>query len=396
MKLFPLVLCAITASAQSDVEAGRKRFNTRCAGCHGEDGLGGERAPEIGKGSRKRLQSDEAVRGIIAHGIPDSGMPAFDVSDSELAALTAFVRSRVTPLSLTAWSGDASAGERYFFGKGGCSNCHMIHGRGSIQGPDLTEASRNLTAAEVETSLLRPNNRRVAGYQVATVELPSGMKVRGFIRNESGFDLQLLGLDGKLYLLSERKFKILARESDSLMPAMRASHDAPPEEYRDLIAFLRAAPEQKLSQSMPAALPGAVAWNGIAHPAAGEWPTYHGQLSGNRYSELARINLKNVSQLASAWSFPAGTGQALETTPVVAGGIMYVTGVNSVVALDARAGRKIWSYSRPRSKELVGDAAGGINRGVAILDDRVFLVTDNAHLLALHRLTGGLIWDVEM
>lgn len=70
---------------------------------------------------------------------------------------------------------------------------------------------------------------------------------------------------------------------------------------------------------------------------------------------------------------------------------MYVTSVNCVTALDARTGRKIWAYSRPRTAGLVGDAAGGINRGAALLGDYVFLATDNAHLIALHRLTGGLV-----
>jgi len=83
-------------------------------------------------------------------------------------------------------------------------------------------------------------------------------------------------------------------------------------------------------------------------------------------------------------------------TPVVIDGVMYVTAVNEAHSLDARTGREIWQYSRPRSKGLSGDAAGGINRGVAILGDRVFMVTDNAHLLALHRLSGSLLWDVQM
>ena len=59
---------------------------------------------------------------------------------------------------------------------------------------------------------------------------------------------------------------------------------------------------------------------------------------------------------------------------------MYVTSVNECYALDAGSGRQIWHYQRPRSQELVGDAAGGINRGVAVPGDRVFMVTDNAHL----------------
>ena len=56
----------------------------------------------------------------------------------------------------------------------------------------------------------------------------------------------------------------------------------------------------------------------------------------------------------------------------------------------------IWDYRRPRTKGLAGDAAGGINRGVAVAGDRVFMVTDNAHILALDRFTGALLWDTEM
>src|SRR4029077_21133832 len=86
----------------------------------------------------------------------------------------------------------------------------------------------------------------------------------------------------------------------------------------------------------------------------------------------------------------------LEVTPVVADGVMYVTAVNEAYALDARNGREIWHYSRPRSQGLARDGASGINRGVALLGDRVFMVTDNARLIALHRFTGQLVWDVEM
>ena len=75
---------------------------------------------------------------------------------------------------------------------------------------------------------------------------------------------------------------------------------------------------------------------------------------------------------------------------------MYVTGPNQVCALDAQTGRQIWCYSRDRTPagSIAGDAAKGANRGAAILGDRVFFVTDNAHLICLNRLTGGLMWDV--
>jgi len=136
----------------------------------------------------------------------------------------------------------------------------------------------------------------------------------------------------------------------------------------------------------------------IAHPKKGDWPSYNGQLSGNRHSSLDQINVGNVAELTLAWSAPIGGPRALQATPIVVGGVMYVSAVNEAQALDARTGRLIWKFSRPRTSGLVptGDPASGINRGVAVLGDRVFLQTDHAHLLALNKLTGELLWDVEM
>jgi len=86
----------------------------------------------------------------------------------------------------------------------------------------------------------------------------------------------------------------------------------------------------------------------------------------------------------------------LEVTPLVAEGIMYATGPHEAFALDARTGREIWEYSRPRASLMAGDAALGTNRGVAILGDKVFMATDDAHLIALNRTTGHLVWEVRM
>src|SRR5579872_2712341 len=99
------------------VEAGRARFNIRCAGCHGQDGLGGERAPAIANGSRLGLDNDKALRSLIQHGIADKGMPAFRVPADELDQLAAFALSRMQSLAKTALAGDAKAGAALFFGK---------------------------------------------------------------------------------------------------------------------------------------------------------------------------------------------------------------------------------------------------------------------------------------
>jgi alcohol dehydrogenase (cytochrome c) len=320
-------------------------------------------------------------------------MPAFTLPEDELAQLILFVRSRVVPLNETPTAGDPSSGANLFFGSAGCAGCHMIRGRGGLNGPDLTEVSRKLTLAEMEQSLRNPNARRERGYQVASVQLKSGKTVRGFIRNESGFDLQLQGLDQQLYLLKSNEILTTKREPDSLMPALKST----PGEMQDLIAFLAHSSEVT---SLPAVvdkqLPGAVQWNDLVHPKKADWPSYHGQLNGNRHSVLNQITPANISKLAPKWTYPVPGSHGLEVTPVVVDGVMYITSVNTVDAVDARSGRRIWEYTRPVSKGLVGDASSGINRGVAVVGDRVFLVTDNAHLLALHRVTGGLLWDVEM
>ena len=124
------------------------------------------------------------------------------------------------------------------------------------------------------------------------------------------------------------------------------------------------------------------------------WMSYNGDYSGRRYSSLAEITPANVAQLRAQWVFHSHTPGILEVTPVVINGVMFVTASNDAFALDARTGRVIWHYSRPVSDGLIDDASGHINRGVAVLGNRVYMETDNAHLLCLDARSGHLIWDV--
>ncbi len=130
-------------------------------------------------------------------------------------------------------------------------------------------------------------------------------------------------------------------------------------------------------------------------PQPGDWLTYNGKLSANRYSELRQIDTANVSALKLKWIFPVPSF-GLEVTPLASDGVMYTTGPNQVYAIDASTGELLWKYARPQTKGLDGDASLGTNRGVAIREDKVFFVTDNAHLLALDRATGRLVWETPM
>ena len=127
-----------------------------------------------------------------------------------------------------------------------------------------------------------------------------------------------------------------------------------------------------------------------------DWSGYNGDPSGNRYSKLSQIDTTNVSRLAPRWIFQMPGATNLQLTPVVVAGVMYVTSANECWALDAGSGRSIWHYQRRRTRGIGGTAAAGVNRGVAVAGDRVFMVTDNAHLIALDRSAGTLLWDSEM
>jgi alcohol dehydrogenase (cytochrome c) len=249
-----------------------------------------------------------------------------------------------------------------------CSRCHGADGHGGEMGPPVVwglasrtdeelaalvregqpgagmpgfalpvEEMRELVAF-LRTLRTEPAPERPRGR----VETTDGRTLEGLVMNQTGDEMQLLTDDRRLHLLRRQS-----------------------ERYRPVT-----------SQA--------------------DWPTYHGQLGGNRYSTLAQIDRKTVAKLAPRWLFTVPEASRLEATPVVVDGILYVTSPNACHALDAGSGRRIWQYDRPRTKGLAGDAASGSNRGVAVAGDRVFLVTDHAHLLALDRFTGDLLWDTEM
>jgi alcohol dehydrogenase (cytochrome c) len=124
-----------------------------------------------------------------------------------------------------------------------------------------------------------------------------------------------------------------------------------------------------------------------------DWPTYNGDPRGNRYTTLTQIDKTTIQRLVPKWVFAFPGAGALQGTPVVVGGIMYVTAPNECLALDAGTGRMIWQFKRPRT---TGITAGSANRGVGVSADRLFIETDNAHVVALNRFTGDVLWETVL
>ncbi len=124
------------------------------------------------------------------------------------------------------------------------------------------------------------------------------------------------------------------------------------------------------------------------------WLTYSGDYAGHRFSTLDQINVDNVKSLAAKWVYQTGATGKFETTPLVVDGILYGTAPDDrAFALDARTGRPIWLYQRQLPADI-RPCCGRVNRGFAILGDKLFLGTLDAHMLALDAKTGNVVWDV--
>jgi alcohol dehydrogenase (cytochrome c) len=124
------------------------------------------------------------------------------------------------------------------------------------------------------------------------------------------------------------------------------------------------------------------------------WLTYSGAYNGWRHSGLDQVNSSNASRLVMQWSFQVADVGQFETTPLVVDGVLYGTGQNDrAFAVDARTGRAIWRYQR-KLPDKVHPCCGLVNRGFAILGDKLFMATLDAHVIALDTRTGNLIWDV--
>lgn len=126
-----------------------------------------------------------------------------------------------------------------------------------------------------------------------------------------------------------------------------------------------------------------------------DWPLHGGDRFEQRQSPLNQIDLETVSDLGLAWSFDTGTRRGLEASPIVIDGVMYTTGAwSQVFALDAATGTLLWSFDPAVPKAWGANACCDVvNRGVAVLADRLFVGTLDGRLIALDRHSGEVLWS---
>ena len=263
-RLFLIALFSLAASAASAqtnpytnnaaaVDEGFGLYNSTCTGCHGANGAAGEIGPGLAIPGRSYARnSDAQIFDAIKNGIASTVMPAHGgkLTDDQIWKITAYVKGlRGTAIDAPA-PGDVAAGEAVFWGKGDCGSCHMVNGRGGIIGPDLSRlASLRKTNSIIDA--LTKAQHRVYGpggaqphvlaplqmYRVVHVVTQDGKTVRGVLRNEDSFSMQIMGMDQQLHLFDRGKLKSVVYEQGSLMPTdydKRLNKD----EFNNLLAYL--------------------------------------------------------------------------------------------------------------------------------------------------------------
>lgn len=228
------------------IREGESTLRVNCSYCHGVNGTGGVRGPSLATGRFTHGDSDAALFNIILHGVPGTLMPANDLSDDETWEVIAYLRS-LQPKVKPAMTGDAPAGEKYFFGDGNCSLCHMVRGRGGRLGPDLSRGGADRSTEYLVESLREPEKQISSGlaepgrdfpmeYDTVFITMANGQKLLGVARNEDSFSIQLMTMDEKLHLLLKKDVRSVVHERKSLMPAY--DKDVLPEkQLRDLLAY---------------------------------------------------------------------------------------------------------------------------------------------------------------
>ncbi len=130
-----------------------------------------------------------------------------------------------------------------------------------------------------------------------------------------------------------------------------------------------------------------------------QWVSPTGDYANLRYSTLKEINTTNVQRLVPAWSFSTGTLRGHEGAPLVLGDVMYIhtSFPNIVYALDLNDnGKIIWKYEPKQDPNVIGVmCCDTVNRGLAYGDGKIFLAQADTTLVALDAKTGKLVWSVK-
>lgn len=217
-----LLLCSLLAPLCmfADQPAGQQLFSSRCAGCHGLDGRGGEHAPNIATNESVQRLTDKDLLQIVRNGIPAGGMPAFGSSfnDNQLKEVVSYLRELQGRGQTAKVTGDPVKGRALFFGGAECSTCHMVNGQGGFLGADLSHYGASHSPDEIRDSILNPGKERDLRRGTIVVTTRTGQSYTGIVRNEDNFSVQMQTRDGAFHFFDKADVARIERPARSLMP----------------------------------------------------------------------------------------------------------------------------------------------------------------------------------
>jgi putative heme-binding domain-containing protein len=192
--------------------------------------------------------SDSQLAGIIANGIPDFGMPAFRlIGSNQINSVVRHLRVLQGGGTSLKFAGDAQRGKAIFFGKGGCSSCHMMSGGGGFPGPDLSGFGQSLNPTDIRSAITDVKQSN-ASVKTITATTRAGEKISGVIRNEDNFSLQLQDTDGQFHFLAKSDVQEVNYQEGPSMPSDYGSRLSS-QELDDLVKFLHATAKSMKSNS---------------------------------------------------------------------------------------------------------------------------------------------------
>ncbi len=377
--------------------AGRALFNATCVACHGQDATGG-RGPALNTGTFTHGNSDYDLFQVIKGGIAGTQMPNFSTLPSDdIWRLVTYIKSLSNGAPAgggaapVVASGNAAAGEALFFGAGNCTNCHEINGRGGILAPDLSaegQRAPNLIRSGITHTPVGGRGFRGPTARALNIVMKDGRKISGITRAEDSFTVDLQLKDGTYALLDAANIASRENAGPTTPP-----NTLTPKQIDDIAAFLATQKQRDFSQTAKVTPAPVLPYERILKPEAKNWPTYWGDYHGHHFSALTQINKQNVSKVAARWAAPLLGESILEGTPLVVDGIMYASGSpGEVYALDAKSGMILWTFKRKQDIKNPYQI-NPFNRGVAVLDGRVFVGTLDDNLIALDAHTGRELWE---
>jgi putative heme-binding domain-containing protein len=226
-------------------------YHKTCTTCHGANGGGGEIGPAIVAGDRMDIGvSDAQTFNIIKNGVQGTPMRPQALPDSDIWKIVSYIHSLRGTAIDNPLPGDVAHGEAVFSGKGQCSSCHMLGGKGGLTAPDLSNIAGTRKSSSIVDALTKAQHRvfgsggahlralpAMDSYLPVHVTTADGKTVDGILLNEDGYSLQMIGNDNQLHLFDRAKLRRVVVEPKSLMPTdydKRLTAD----EFKDLLAFL--------------------------------------------------------------------------------------------------------------------------------------------------------------